>query len=274
MKKGVKKIIFGLLSIILCIFIYMIIPYSPIKKEYLNNVKNFKQSYQMPKYKITENDLKVLPEALQKYFVKNGYLGIESANAVKFDFKDADFLISRSKPKIKIDYVVYDFIKEPIRIALIDSKMYGIPFQGIDLCKDGGCSMKGVIAKHIPLFNESYDFIDATYLSECLMHPSLALQKNITYRQLDDYSVEATIRKNDKETTGVFYFNKSDEMTSFVAKKRFCSDTNTYEKWSAIVDDYKIINGINIPTKFQAVWNFESDNLIYFDSNGMEISYT
>ena len=51
-----------------------------------------------------------------------------------------------NKPNIKIDYTAYDFVKEPTRIALIDSKIYGITFQGIDTCKDGKGSMKGIIA--------------------------------------------------------------------------------------------------------------------------------
>lgn len=266
-------ILIGGLLVVICIVGYLIIPYSPVKKEYWSTVEKFTQDYELAKHRITEDDLKVLPEALQKYFIKNGYAGIESASTIIFDFKDVDFSLGVDKPNIKIDYTVYDFVKEPTRVALIDSKMYGIPFQGIDICKDGKGSMKGVIAKHIQLFNNSYDFMDAAYLSECIMHPSLALQNNISYKQIDDYSVEATIRKNGAETTGVFYFNKAYEMTSFLVQKRLCSDTNTYEKWSAIVGNYKIINGINVPTKFQAVWNYDKGDLIYFNSNDMKFSY-
>ncbi len=273
-KRGKIKMIFiGILCIILSVFIYLKTPYSPIKKEFWEKVEGFTTDYKLTTNVITEKDLEVLPEVLQKYFIKNGYVGIESASAVIFDFKDADFSLGLGKPYIKIDYLVHDFVKEPVRVALIDSQMYGIPFQGIDICKDGKSSMKGVFAKHIQLFNQPFDFIDAAYLSECLMHPSLALQDNITYKQIDDYSVEATIRKNEAETTGVFYFNENYEMTSFVVDERFCSDTNTYEKWSAIVTDYSIIKGINVPTKFQGVWNYSHGDLIYFNSNGMEILY-
>ena len=264
-----------LVAIVIVVFIgvYLMMPYSPVKKEYWNTIDKLKEEYKLPKSKITEEDLKELPEVLQKYFVKNGYVGVESASYVIFDFKDVDFSMGVNKPNVKIDYIAYDFVKEPTRLALIDSKMYGIPFQGIDTSKDGSGSMKGVIGKHITLFNESFDIIDSAYLSEALMHPSLALQESITYKPIDDYSVEATIRKNGVETTGVFHFNESYEMTRFVVKKRLCSNTNTYEKWSAIATDYKVINGINMPTKFQAVWNFSSGDLIYFNGSNMKISY-
>ncbi len=273
MKKG-RKIVIGVIFILLVVIIvYLMIPYSPVKKEYSSIVGELSESNKMPKSIITEDDLKVLPEVIQKYFIKNGYVGIESASIIKFDFKDVEFSMGVNKPNVKIDYAVYDFVKEPTRVALIDSKMFGIPFQGIDICKDGKATMKGILAKNITLFNTKFDIIDSSYLAECMMHPSLALQENITYKQIDDYSVEATIRKNGRKTTGIFYFNENYEMTHFIDEKRLSSDTNTYEKWSAVTSDYKLVNGVNRPTKFQAVWNFSEGDLVYFDSKNMKISY-
>ncbi|WP_290062746.1 DUF6544 family protein [Paraclostridium bifermentans] len=273
MKKG-RKIVIGVIFILLVVIIvYLMIPYSPVKKEYSSIVGELSESNKMPKSIITEDDLKVLPEVIQKYFIKNGYVGIESASIIKFDFKDVEFSMGVNKPNVKIDYAVYDFVKEPTRVALIDSKMFGIPFQGIDICKDGKATMKGILAKNITLFNTKFDIIDSSYLAECMMHPSLALQENITYKQIDDYSVEATIRKNGRKTTGIFYFNENYEMTHFIDEKRLSSDTNTYEKWSAVTSDYKLVNGVNRPTKFQAVWNFSEGDLVYFDSKNMKIRY-
>lgn len=273
MKKGIKIVIGVIFILLVVIIIYLMIPYSPVKKEYSSIVGELSEANKMPKSIITEDDLKVLPEVIQKYFIKNGYVGIESASIIKFDFKDVEFSMGVNKPNIKIDYTVYDFVKEPTRVALIDSKMFGIPFQGIDICKDGKAKMKGTLAKNITLFNTKFDIIDSSYLSECMMHPSLALQENITYKQIDDYSVEATIRKNGRKTTGIFYFNENYEMTHFIDEKRLSSDTNTYEKWSAVTSDYKVVNGVNRPTKFQAVWNFSEGDLVYFDSKNMKISY-
>lgn len=273
-KRSKKRMVLICIALVfVALILYLITPFSPVKNEYWNRVKNLTEEYKLPKNKITEDDLKKLPETLQKYFIRNGYIGIESASLVIFDFKDVDFSMGVNKPNIKMDYIAYDFVKEPTRIALIDSRMFGIPFQGIDTNMNGKGTMKGVIAKHITIFDTKFDLIDATYLSECLMHPSLALQDNISYKQIDEYSVEATIKKYGQETRGIYYFNENYEMKSFIVEKRLCSETNTYEKWSAIVADYKIVNGINMPTKFQAVWNYQDGDLIYFDSNKMDISY-
>lgn len=108
-------ILVGILFVVICIVVYLRTPYSPVKKQYWETVERFTDEYKLSINKITEEDLKRLPEVLQKYFIKNGYLGIESANAVIFDFKGADFSLGIDKPNIKIDYMVYDFVNEPIR---------------------------------------------------------------------------------------------------------------------------------------------------------------
>ncbi|MDY3917602.1 MAG: DUF6544 family protein [Candidatus Limivivens sp.] len=48
---------------------------------------------------------------------------------------------------LKIDYTQYNFIHEPCRMALIDSSMFGIPFEDYDYYQNGTGGMKGVIAK-------------------------------------------------------------------------------------------------------------------------------
>lgn len=39
-------------------------------------------------------------------------------------------------------------------MALIDSRMFGIPFEGYDYYQNGIGGMKGMLAKAIPLFNQ------------------------------------------------------------------------------------------------------------------------
>lgn len=215
------NIIYILVLVLVCVLVYQLLPYSPVKSEFWCMVEEYTKKYKSGK-KITENELQKLPEILQKYFINNGYLGTKSANSVIFTYKKADFSLGVNKPNVIMDYLVYSYVAEPTRLVLIDTKIYGIPFQGIDTCKDGKGSMKGIIAKHIPIFNNIFDnFIDSSYLAECLLHPSLALQDNISYNQIDDYRVEAIIRKYGAETKGVFHFNERYEMEQFVVEKDF-----------------------------------------------------
>ena len=92
MKKRERKrvMVIGVLLLVVCIAVYLLVPYSPVKKEYWDTVEKLTEDYELSQHKITEDDLKMLPEILQKYFIKNGYVGIESASAVIFHFKDVD----------------------------------------------------------------------------------------------------------------------------------------------------------------------------------------
>lgn len=275
-RKKLKMILLFMILIIIGIIIYLSIPYSPVKTEYWKKINNVEKKQANEQGIISKNDLRVLPEAIQKYFINNGYLGIEKTSKVIFNFKNVDFSMGLNKPKLKIDYTIYDFVNNSSRFALINTKMFKIPFQGIDIYENGQGSMKGVIAKNVTLFNEKGDDMNSgalvTYLSECLMHPSLALQKNIKYKEIDKYTVEATIVDNDIKVSGIFYFNENYEMTSFQSK-RFAEDTNSYENWSAVASNYKKIKGINTPTRLQAIWHYDKGDLIYFDSKSMEICY-
>ncbi|WP_105617284.1 DUF6544 family protein [Vallitalea okinawensis] len=271
-----KMFVCSLIIIIAVCIIYFKLPYSPVKSEFWMKVNEVSEKFTESGKQIDEDDLKDLPEVIQKYFTRNGYLGINSASVVILDFKGADLAMGVDKPQLKIDYLEYNFVDEPARFALIDTKMYGIPFQGLDSYQDAKGSMKGIIAKHITLFDVKGTDMDqgalVTYLSECLMHPSLALQENISYEPIDEYSVKATIVDQGLEVNGIFYFNEKNELTGFEAK-RYSYDTDSYERWTTVVTDYKEINGINTPTKLQAIWHYQDGELLYFNSNGVEISY-
>ena len=86
---------------------------------------------------------------------------------------------------------------QPAKIALIDSSMFGILFEGRDYYANSTGGMKGVIAKVITLFDQTGSRMDktclATFLAECMFEPSVLLQDYITFEEIDDYHVRATI---------------------------------------------------------------------------------
>ncbi len=42
---------------------------------------------------------------------------------MKATFKDVDFILSPDKAPIRIDYTQYNFVREPVRLAYIDTSM-------------------------------------------------------------------------------------------------------------------------------------------------------
>jgi hypothetical protein len=275
--------IFTLIAFIFitAVIIFFKLPNSRTLSEFRNVVNN--RIINTAKYSdtFTEKDLKDLPLSVQKYFKYCGYLGTPKMSYMKATFTNIDFKMSENKT-VKIDYVQYNFVEKPERFAFIDSSLFGIPFEGLDSYKDGAGSMKGIIAKIIPLFNQQGESMNksslVTILAECLVIPNVALQHYINWEKIDDTHVKATISYYGISASGVFTFDEYGAMLSFKTKDRVATDMNgsTIEaEWSAIFSDYQNVNGLKQPKVFQSIWHYAEGDSIYFNKNkdGVAIEY-
>ncbi|MEK6264313.1 MAG: hypothetical protein N2B06_06030 [Clostridium sp.] len=281
MKRG-KKImawVLGVVAIlILSIVMWFNISYSPMKStfEKLTKVQILKMK---PINEVfTTEDTSKLPSPVQKYFIYCGYIGTPKMSNMKAYYKNVDFV--QSSKKLKIDYIHYNFVDQPERIALIDTSMKGIPFEGIDSYQNGIGSMKGVIAKGITLFNEKGDAMNKASLVDCLaegfLMPNLLLQDYIKWEEIDETHTKATITSYGISASGIFVFDTSGAMISFTTDDREYNDGNgktQKAKWSAVCEDYEDINGIKYPKTLKGIWHLDTGDLIYFHSRNMVIEY-
>lgn len=287
MKRARKRKMFIVLGILLFIIgalvIWFNIPYSPVKKQFQNDITALFAENQLSvdNRLFTEKDFSHLPTAIQKYIENCGYIGTQKMSYMKMEYHNVDFSQGKDRPTLTIDYTQYNFINKPCRMALIDSSMFGIPFEGYDYYQNGTGGMKGVIAKAITLFDQTGADMDkaclATFLAESLFAPTILLQDNINFEEISDFEVQATISYKGQTASGIFTFNEQYEMISFTTNDRAVAGTDgsmEYVPWSAICNDYQLSpNGIKFPTKFQAVWNYPDGDFVYFDGVISEVSY-
>lgn len=272
--------IFALIGILM---IWFNISYSPVKKQFQNDVATLLNENQLSvdNEVFTEKDFSHLPIAIQIYIENCGYIGTPKMSYLKMEYHNIDFSQGKNGPTLTIDYTQYNFINAPCRMALIDSSMFGIPFEGYDYYQNGTGGMKGVIAKVITLFDQTGADMDraclATFLAESLFAPTILLQDYIIFEELSDFEVRATINYKGQTASGIFTFNGQYEMISFTTNDRAVVGTDgsmKYVPWSALCNDYQLSeNGIKYPTKFQAVWNYPDGDFIYFDGVIGEVSY-
>jgi len=282
-KKRGKKTMWILTAVavpILLIIVYFIIPFSPLKSDFEKAVYTEISTSGTSAEVFTSEEIKALPIPVKNYFETCGYIGTPKMTYMKAVYKNVDFLLSADKPSSKIDYTQYNFVKKPVRIAFINTSMFGIPFQGLDSYIGGKGGMKGVIAKTFTLFNETGTEMDiaclVTVLSECLIVPNIALQDYIVWESMDDTHAKAIISYYGITASGIFAFSENGEMLSFTTNDRWVIESNgtkTQIPWSILVGDYEEKNGIRQPTSFKAVWHYESGDSIYFDSNNSIIEY-
>jgi hypothetical protein len=281
MKRG-KKIMFWFLGVvallILSIVLWFNIPYSPIKSKFVKLTNHQIAKMKAAKGVFTVEDISKLPSPVQKYFKYCGYIGTPKMSNMKAYYKNVDFV--QGSKKLKIDYTHYNFVDKPERIALIDTSMAGIPFEGIDAYQNGTGSMKGVIAKAITLFNEKGEAMNKASLADCLaeglLMPNIVLQDYIKWEEIDATHAKATITYFGISASGIFVFDDKGAMISFTTEDREYNDGNgktQKAKWSAICGDYKEMNGIKYPTTLKGVWHLDTGDFVYFDSGNIVIEY-
>jgi len=260
--------------------VFFHIPYSKIKTEFNQTAAGLIAESERQNDVFREEDIAGLPAPVQKYFTYCGYIGTPKMSYIKIDYQDVDFYFYKDKPAIKIDYTQYNFADSPDRIAFIDSSMYGIPFQGLDIFQDGSGSMKGVLAKLVTLFDQTGEVMDqsslVTFLSEVLFIPNAAVQDYITWEAVDDLHAKATICCYGSSACGIFTFNENGEMLSFDTDDRFAVATDGSSeniKWSVACSGYKEVNGVKKPTDFQAIWHYADGDLVYFSGSGTVTEY-
>lgn len=268
-------IILGLLGLIVAaVLIWFNIPYSPLKSDFQRQVEqNLERNLLSQTGSIDAADYAYLPTALQKYLKNNGYLGTPNSSYFMAEFKNVPFKSGKNQPDLTVDYRQYNFVNQPVRLALIESSMFGIPFEGVDSLVAGKGGMKGVLAKLFVLFDQRGQAMDkaalATYLSEILFLPAAWLTASIRFEELDDFQVGATLEHQERRVYGIFRFNEAYELLTFTTEDRayIANDGSTqYIPWSARCEEYQPgENGINLPTKYQAIWHFPEGDLIYFD---------
>lgn len=287
MKKERKRKMFVIIGVLLVLagmlMIWFHIPYSPVKKQFQKDIEALSVKNHLPieNEVFTDSDFSHLPIAIQRYIQYCGYIGTPKMSYLKMEYHDVDFMQGRNGPSLKIDYTQYNFVCEPCRMALIDSSMFGIPFEGYDYYQNGSGGMKGVIAKAITLFNQTGTDMDkaclATFLAESLFAPTILLQDYISFEEINNFEVRAIISYKGQTASGIFTFNEKYEMVSFTTNDRAATGTDgtmEYVPWSALCSDYQVSeSGIKYPTKFQAVWNYSDGDFIYFDGIINKVSY-
>lgn len=285
MKKGRKMVTVIGIALILAgvLWLWFHIPFSPIKRQFQNDIVFLSEKNRLADANeiFMEEDFSHLPAAIQKYLKNCGYIGTPKMSYLKMEYRKVDFRQGRKGPALTIDYTQYNFVNEPCRMALIDSKMLGIPFEGYDYYQNGTGGMKGMIGKVFTLFDQTGAEMDkaclVTFLAESLFAPAILVQDYITFEEISDLETRAKITWGGQSAEGIFTFNRDYEMISFTTNDRAATGTDgsmEYIPWSALCGDYQFFpNHIKYPSSFQAVWNYPDGDFVYFDGTVSQVSY-
>ena len=272
--------VIGILFILVgAILIFFQLPMSKTKSEFNQKAQEAINRQDIIEGSLSEEDIKELPEPLQRYFRYCGFIGMKKPTYMQITYKEVHF-IQGGKP-LKMDYMQYNFTTQPERVALIDASVMGIPFQGLDHYLEGEGGMKGIIAKTVNLFNVQGEEMNAaglvTCLAEGILLPSFLLQDYVTWESIDNNHAKATLDYYGLKVSGIFTFDESEGLISFYTSDRMMADETTgtgrLVDWECVAEDYKEVNGIKHPTRLKAIWHEEQRDLVYFDTNQFKVTY-
>jgi len=266
-------------ALIAAVIIWFLIPYSPTKNQFRNDVqKHLYLSSSTHTGIFTEETITPLPELIQNHIKAAGLIGQPIPTNIRAFMPSVRLYQSRDSYPLIIDYTLYLFAN-PVRMAYIRTSLFGIPFEGYDSTQEGVGFMRGVIGKLFTLFNETGPHMDRgqllTWLGEAPLLPSILLSEYITWEAMDASHVRATLNYKGISGSGVFTFNENGLIHSFHTYDRARTETDgsiEYLRWSAVIDGWRRDeSGIYIPALIRATWHEDEGDLVYFSADGFEM---
>ncbi|GGH37013.1 hypothetical protein GCM10008013_44240 [Paenibacillus segetis] len=229
---------------------------------------------------VTEEDIADLPAPVQKYLHYVGVVGKPKAHNLHMKI-EGEMKRGLDKPWMKVVVDQHNFYDEFTRLFYIKGKMFGIPLTGIDSYIEGKGRMLIKLASVIKVADETGEQMNqaelVTLLNDIsLLSPSALVDKRITWKTVDEQSVECSIEDKGMKVSAILYFNAEGALINFVTEDRYYTTPNgefIKTKWSTPVKDYKTVNGVTFPTYGEGVWHLESGEFIYAKFHMKNVEY-
>ncbi len=223
--------------------------------------------------RITENDLKDLPEVVQKYLRFSGVVGKMEISKVRLK-QAGEF---RLKPEEKFRWLKAEQSVDLNRLSFFWKGKIG-PVTAIDRFENGKGKMTIRLLGLIPLATSQGAEIDkgelVRFLAEGVWFPTLFLQKQITWKEVDSQSARAFLTINNLTVNALFVFDEQFRVKRIVAR-RYMENKGTFtlQEWEIQIVDYKDFHGFTIPRKSRVVWKLKEGDFCWYQPEILEIQY-
>jgi len=246
------------------------------KKEEIANLFN-KQDKSRTKA-ITEDDLKRLPEPVQRYFRYSGVIGMVPVKTVSLKQKGF-FRMKEGQKMMPMQAEQYYTTNPPA--FLWYGEIRPVPLLSIkarDMLFDGKGSM---LIKLLGLFKvgeasgiEMDQAALTRYLSEAIWFPSGLLDERVSWTPVDTNSARATLEYAGVKASGIFHFDNKGQLKNFTTERyQLEGDRLVLRPWSTPIVAYKEINDLNIPYRGDAVWHLDGREFKYIEVEITELKY-
>ena len=228
---------------------------------------------------LTEKDIENLPGPVKNWLNKSGAVGQPMISVGKVKQKIEMKMKPDQEDWMSATAEQYSTITTPAFIWSVDVKMnlflYAV---GRDKFENGKGEMLIKMNSLVNVVNEKGMKIDEgalqRYLGEMVWFPSLAVSPYVTWEQIDDNTVKATMNYKGTSGSGTFYFNADGDVVKFSAL-RFKGNEEDAKRhpWIMDISDYSSFEGIKVPSKMTATWKLDNGDWTWLKMEVTDIKY-
>jgi hypothetical protein len=211
---------------------------------------------------VSDSDLAHLPPPVQKYLRYVGVVGKSQVVSFRAKFTGS---IRRNADSRWMTFTAdqTNFYDEPFRAFLIESSMFGIPFDGLHLYVGPAATMRVKLASLFTVVEAKGPEMNRAetvtmFNDMCIIAPATLIQPGIRWEARSPLSVRASFTNAGNTIEATLTFNEEGQLVNFESDDRFQStDGKSFRRlpWSTPIGKYRTFDGFRISSRGEAFWH-------------------
>lgn len=231
---------------------------------------------------VREEDLRALPEPIQKYLRVTGSVGQPLVRSFKATWK-GHIRGSATEAWMPFDAEQYSFYgAEPSRLFFMEATMKHLPVAIFHRFEGEAATFRVRLLAAFPIVDAKGPEMNTSetvtlFNDLCILAPSMLIDPSIRWEPIDAHSARAHYTRGKETITAVLKLNDAGELVDFVSDDRFAASPDgkafTKLRWTTPVRDYHSFGPRRAPAFGEARWEPATGAFAYVELELQDIQY-
>ncbi len=238
--------------------------------------EGLKQSGKVSAGLVTDADIRHLPVIVQRYLHYTGVMN--KPKVVNFRVVFDGQMRDKGKDFFSFSSEQYNYMDDPARLFFMKGKMYGITVPGYHRYRNAAASMNIRLFGLFPVVHETGPLMDTTetvtlFNDMCLLAPATLIDSRISWESIDSFTARAVFVNQGIRISATLLFNEKSQLVNFLSHDRTAIADRRKYPFSTPVTSYREINGFNLMSEGDAVWEYPDGKFVYGKFRLKDIQY-
>jgi len=230
---------------------------------------------------VTEADLRPLPAPVQRYLRFAQVVGQPRVHSYRVRFVGR-IRSAADAPWMEFTAEQVSFADRPTRLFMMDARMKGLPVDVYHSYIEATARMRVKLLSLYPMVDAGgFDFTTAetvtVFNDMCVMAPATLIGPSITWKLIDDTTVQGTFTNSGHTISAALYFDASGALVNFTSddRPRLAADGQTLvpQRWSTPLTGYRAYGSARLASHGDARYAATSGEFTYGEFDLREIAY-